>query len=152
MSIVTTHFVNPLTALAEQLRTEEAENAARQQAEREAAETARRAEAKKQYLINEVRTFAEGFFGAIAKHAKKHSWKPGAIEDVSKYADALLTGADKELPKIDPGLEKVVREKFAYGLALNHRSMPNVMAQNYFLGMRQDWFEELYQLKLTQVR
>jgi hypothetical protein len=98
-----------------------------------------------------VHTFAEGFFGAIAKHAQKHNWKPGAIDEASKYAEALLTHTDKELPKINPGLEKVVRDKFTYGLALSHRNMPNVMNQQYFLGMRQDWFDELYQLKLTQV-
>lgn len=142
-------FANPLEALLQARREKKAtaeqherELAEQKRQEHEAAEAERRAAAKQQYLEREVREFANGFLFAVAKHAASHDWSIKAIEDANSYASVLLTTTDKELPRIDVGIMKVVRSKFAFGLALNKSKMRNVWERQYFLGMRQDWFAD----------
>ena len=150
---------NPLDSLMETRRQQEEElnarkavEAAERQAEREAAEAQRRADAKKQYLIKEVRMFAEGFFLAIAKHATHSEWNVSAIEEAKTYAEFLLRHEDADAPKVTPGIARVVNDKFAYGLALSEHRMPNVMTGIYFVAQRMDWFPSLFAQKQADVQ
>lgn len=108
---------------------------------RAAAELARQQAAVKVFEAN-VRDFKEGFANALLKHIA--GMKSVALAAVDAYATALVSHEDVEVPQTDPGLVKMVNDKFAYGLKLAGSKIP----EGHFFGQRQDWFPELLNEKL----
>lgn len=86
-----------------------------------------------------VRKVAEELDFRLAKAAEQKLWKTSAIEEATAYALKLLCHEEHDLPKIDPGIAKVVQDKFAYAV---FRYGDNIPA-DYFVGQRQEWFAPL---------
>jgi|GEM_PF-5922696 len=105
----------------------------------------------------QVRIFARNFQAAIIKHGTEIKangqmrWSPEAFEDARSYISALLChSADTVLPTIDPGLAKIIQDKFTWGIVLQTNRKDNVLADDWFVGQRQDWFAELLPIKQKQ--
>ena len=133
-------------AEAEQFKNEQ--QTAVRAAEREAAEAANRAARKQQYLVQDVNKFVSRFLYAVAKKAGRSQWKEAAIDLVERYAMALVSHGDVELPKIDPTMAAVIHDCFAYGMFkyISEASYQNI-PDDYFVGQRQDWFPGLLEKK-----
>lgn len=160
MSVSTNNPFEAARKLAEQREQEEAAEASRlaevrriereqHEAELQKERELRKAAAKQEEFVMNAKRWILDFFSAVAKTAIDRGWKATAIVDTKTYAEALVRQSDQPLPKIDPGIAKVIHSKFAYGLALDHKRR-QIIPENFFNGQRQDWFPALYERKLTE--
>lgn len=113
-------------------------------AEREARVAEAAAARQAEELAQNVFSFQEAFAYAIVKSDWFKKLKSVAQEAIGTYCTALAS-SDQVLPKnIDRLMAQFVNDKFVYGIVLAGIRIPD----NYFVGQRQDWFQELYDRKL----
>lgn len=109
--------------------------AAQQQA---AAEERRREQEAERLRQLRDETFCDGFFLAVVKAGSK--WSPQTLVQAQAYCEALASIEGVPLPTLDPTVEKVIRDKFTYGIVRAGSNVP----EGRFNGQRQDWFPELF--------
>lgn len=152
MSVTASTSPNPFDLAlqrAQQRETDAALVQKQQDLERETAREKAAEAARIKAFQDGIRQWVMRFFVAVADTADKRGWKPEAVKQARAYAEALVCSkTDNPLPVTDPGIAKVVQDRFAYGIALDaKRSIP----ADFFTGQRQDWFPELFKTKAAQV-
>lgn len=130
----------------EQLRLERQRLADEQAADAEKARQDAQKARELAVLIENVRTFIDGFENAVLKAADMYEWNPEEILAAGNYVAQLVFPNDRELPRVPAKVAHVVHDKFAYGIALCGN-----IPDGTLIGQRQDWFPALYQQDVEQI-
>lgn len=92
-----------------------------------------------------VQEFRDSFTALIQKHGALR-WSPKQRTEAEAYLKALLSHEYCELPRLDPGVERAIREMFARNISRMNERIP----QDYFVGQQQLWFWETYDREVRQ--
>lgn len=109
-------FADLIAAAEQREAAAKAELLAAPRAQTQAKPAKTEAELLAEYLIR----FGRGFLFAVANRVvRADRWSADYIRLIGKYATAMLSRAECDLPKIDPRHADQILDKFAYGLELN---------------------------------